>query len=394
MKVAGIICEYNPFHNGHKLHVGSTARHGASHIISVMSGSFVQRGESAVMSKFARAECAVQNGVDLVIELPVVWSTANAQNFARGGCSILNALGCVDFLSFGSECGDIDRLERASDILRTDEFSVLLKDRLNEGMSFASARESAVSALSDDVSVLRTPNDILAIEYINSLKELSCKMELFAVKRGGAEHDSHMQSGCIASSSLIREKIRKNESFYEFVPENTVKIIENELNNSRFPADFSKLETALLAALRRMTAEQIRNAPDISEGIENRIYSAVRDGASLAEIYNKAKTKRYSHARIRRIILNSFLGINSDDVKSDPPYARVLAFNERGAEILRAAKKKTKIPIITKVSQIKALDGCAKRIFALESYATDVFSLTMPKASVCGEDYTHKLGLI
>lgn len=393
MKTVGIIAEYNPFHKGHALHVGQTVRRGASHIVAVMSSSFVQRGESAILSKFARAQSAISGGADLVIELPVVWSTANAQNFALGGVKILDSLGCVDAISFGSESGDVELLKESVRIIESERFSQRLKEQLEKGISFAKARENAVKEMGFDASAFESPNDTLGMEYIAALNRISSDIEPWAIKRVGASHDSTEHNVQAVSASYIRENIKNNFEIQDLIPDSTYSVIQSEEKLGRYPALFSKLETAVIASLRQKSVSEIKKAPDVSEGIENRIYSAVREGTSLEEIYALAKSKRYSHARVRRIILNSFLGIKSEDVLISPPYARVLAFNEKGREILRLAKKSSEFPIIMKTSQISELDETAKRIFELECRASDMFALTMPKPVRCGEDFFYKINI-
>lgn len=390
MKTAGIVAEYNPFHNGHKYHIERTKLlTGAESVAVVMSGNFVQRGETAVMSKWARAECAVENGADLVVELPTVWSIARAQSFSEGAVSLLHALG-VDVISFGSESGDIDALTTAANALNDEKVLALLQKNLEKGMSFASARAEAVRSLYGEkcFEILNEPNNILGIEYILANRG---EAELFTVKRFGAEHDGNSHEGEFSSASQIRKMMLGKKDFSAFVPESTARIFEREKQNGTAPVSYRELEKSILCRMRQLTAAKIAQAPDVSEGIENRIHDAAKQARSLDELFALAKTKRYPHARIRRIVLASFLGITKEAGEGLPPYIKVLAMNEKGREILREAKKKASLPIITKAADAEKLNETAKKMYELESVFTDIYSLAAPKVQPCGREKTEKL---
>lgn len=390
MKTAGIVAEYNPFHNGHKYHIERTKLlTGADSVAVVMSGNFVQRGETAVMSKWARAESAVENGADLVVELPTVWSIARAQSFSEGAVSLLHALG-VDVISFGSESGDIDALTTAANALNDEKVLALLQKNLEKGMSFASARAEAVRSLYGEkcFEILNEPNNILGMEYILANRG---EAELFTVKRFGAEHDGNSHEGEFSSASQIRKMMLENEEFSAFVPESTKRIFEREKGNGTAPVSYRELEKSILCRMRQLTAREIAQAPDVSEGIENRIHDAAKKARSLDELFALAKTKRYPHARIRRIVLASFLGIRKELCSEQPPYIKVLAMNEKGREILREAKKKASLPIITKAADAEKLNETAKKMYELESVFTDIYSLAAPEVQPCGREKTEKL---
>ena len=391
MKTAGIIAEYNPFHNGHKYHIEKTKEEtGADHVVAVMSGNYVQRGETAILSKWARAETAIENGVDLVVELPTIWSIARAQDFAAGAVHILNSLGCVDVLSFGSELGDIDTLRHISEILSDKRVEERMQADLDIGMSFAGARAEAVRTYYGDAyyDILNEPNNILAIEYILANNKYENKPDIFTIPRKGAAHDSLKRSENIASASEIRRMILENEKWSPYVPQSTVDIFEREKENETGPTPYSKLEFSVLCCMRQLAAEDIAETPDVSEGIENRIHEAAQKARTLDELFSFAKTRRYSHARIRRIVLASFLGFTKDQCEGLPPYIKVLAMNDKGKDILREAKEKASLPIITKASDIDALGERAKKIYSLEGMCTDVYSLATPVILPCGREQT------
>lgn len=394
MKTAAIIAEYNPFHRGHEYHIAQTRRQtGASHIVAIMSGSFVQRGDCAVFSKFARARAAVMCGADLVIELPVSHVLASAERFAQGGVSLAGALGCIDLLSFGSESGDIAILEQTANLLheQREEIGRLTRENMkSSGATYAAARSAALAQLGHNVLGSDCPNDTLALEYLRAILQYSLPLKAHAVKREGSAHDS-MEDGRngICSATFLRQKIREEGSWQQYVSGQCAPIYEEAVFQQNAPADISRLESAILARLRTMSAEDIALLPDVSEGLENRIYSASRTAKTLDELFFCIKCKRYTLARIRRIILSALLGIKADYSLSSPPYIRLLAMNERGREILRAAKPT--LPIVAKSSDLAACDAYAQEIFALECRATDLWAMCCPEIAPCGLDLTTRL---
>ncbi len=395
MSTAGIVAEYNPFHNGHAYHIARTRENGASAVVCVMSSWFVQRGETALMHPNARARMALMNGADLVVSLPVPWACAAAQTFARGAVGLLDAMGCVDMLSFGSECADIELLRAASRAV--DDYTVRESMRANllSGVSFASARQRAVEELDPRVaSVLSSPNDTLAVEYIRAIDMLKSELTPFAVKREGAGHDSGEAVNTLASASFIRSGVRAGRDVTALMPESAAEILKAETEAGRAPADINALEKAVLACLRVSTPEKTAAVPDISEGLENRIYSASRSASSLEELYSLAKTKRYSHARIRRVIAALLLGIEASDCEGIPPYIRVIGFNETGRETLRTMRSSAKLPIVMRAADIKKLGERAKRISSIEERAADLFSLALPSVMPCGAEYTDEIAVV
>ncbi len=385
MKVAGIIAEYNPFHSGHAYLAQKAREGGASHVVAVMSGNFVQRGAPAIFDHGTRTRAALMNGVDLVLQLPAVYAVSSAQSFAGAGAKILDGTGFVDELVFGSECGNIKRITDAVIALESEKLKPLLDAELKKGLSFASARENALRILNPECAdIIKSPNNILGVEYVSALKRLGSKITPVTFCRSGAGHDSRESCDGIASASYIRE-LFGGEEWKKFVPENAVDIYEKAA-----VADIGRIETAVLYKIRTADAASLSKAPDISEGIENRIISAAADAKSLSELYSLAKTKRYSHARIRRIIMNYFLGITAGDLAIPVPYIRVTGFNEKGAELVRKSKETAQLPVITKAADIAALDENAQRIFSLECSAGNVFALCFDEIHPCGNEKKFK----
>lgn len=379
MKTAAIICEYNPFHYGHKYQLEQTRAAGATHIVAVMSGNFTQRGDAAIFDKYARARVALENGADLVLELPTRFSLSAAEGFARGAVSIIEALGCVDMLSFGAECGDIAALKEAAGAseyaLHTEEFQELMR----KGKSFPAALQEAVKVYyTEDVcEVLSSPNNTLAVEYIKALDDIGSMIEPFAIQRSGAEHDSEDEDKGFVSASLIRKKIISGDDWSELAP-----VIDGDT------ADIHRLESAILAKLRTMRLSEFENVYDAAQGLGERLYKAVRKATSLDELYFLAKTKRYTLARIRRAVLCAFLDIDKRTLNEPPAYIRILGMNDRGREILGAAQ--CGLPIDTSLKSLMKQSREAHRQGVLEERCGDVYSLAFAKPRQCGYEFTAK----
>ncbi len=389
----GIVAEFNPFHNGHKHIVDTLKANGENTVTAVMSESFVQRGECACVSPYERTLAALSNGVDLVLSLPVAYATASAERFAQGGVTVLGALGCIDALGFGSECGDAEVLKKCAEAITTEEFSPLLENRLSEGLSFPTARQRALRDMYGDAfaNALSSPNDLLGVEYIKAILKNNYPITPIAVKRVGVSHDSEEINVDFCSASAIRSFLKNGDDYEKFMPEESFKILSNALCEGVAPADFGKLENTIIYKLRTMTPEDFKRIPDVSEGLEYRFTEAVRNSVALSEILEKVKTKRYTHSRLRRIVLCALLGITTEYTDIPVPYIRVLGFNSKGAEVLKQAKSKAALPIVSKSSDIKYLDENAQKMFELECKARDIFSLCLPVPQVCGKEMTDKL---
>ena len=311
MKIYGIVAEYNPFHNGHKFQIDDIRKKaGDCAIVSVMSGNYVQRAETAVMSKYARAKAALLGGVDLVLELPMPYAISSAERFAYSSVHILNSLGAVTDISFGSECGSISLLQKAVEALYDENVNLKLKAELKNGVSYPAARFAAVRDVfgAETAAVLSEPNNILAVEYIKALKALSSDIKPHTVKRTGASHDSDEYVGNIASASKIRELIRSNAHTGLFLPSDSQAVLTNEIAIGAAPSDMNRIGNAVIASLKLKTPSDFNNIYGVGEGIENRLLSAAASARNLTELYDFAKTKRFTHSRIRRVVLNSFFG--------------------------------------------------------------------------------------
>jgi len=381
MSSVGIVAEYNPFHLGHAWHIAQTRRLLGEDrpMVCVMSGHWVQGADCAITDKWARAGLALAGGADLVLELPTPWAMSSAEAFARGAVSILVATGVVNTLSFGSECGSTDELRQAAEALDTPDYPVKLRAALNRGLSFPAARQEAANC-----PCLSTPNNNLGVEYLRALRYLNASMEVVTVPRRGAEHNGSQTVEGFASATQIRRLLRAEQygNAAPLVPAGT-------LEQLREVSSLSHIERAILARLRTMDAEHWATLPDsgAAEGLPERLVRATRQALSLDEFYSLAKTKRYTHARLRRLALSAFLGLTTDR-PALPPYVRVLGLNSRGQELLKRMKDICSLPILTKPAQARDLTGPARQLFEAEVRYTDLYGLCFPTPRPCGLEWT------
>ena len=396
MRIAGIIAEYDPFHNGHEAHIYATkAANGgnASHVVAVISGNFTQRGEPALLSKFKRAEMALSCGADLVLELPLPWAMAPAEHFAAGGVAVLHALGCVDMLSFGSECGDTAALSQLASLSRNPDYPSALKKELDSGVPYAAAGQAAAAKIlgADVATHLASPNNTLGIEYLRAMAAQGANWEVFTLQRQGALHNEMVAKDAFASATMLREMVREDNLHLldAYMPASASSLLQRAYKNGETATQTLRLEIALMAHLRRLSADEYADLPWLSEGLENRLYRESRAAADYYSLLNAVKTRRYPMARLRRVLWASLIGLTDTDTAGLPPYIRVLGMNERGREILAAASPT--LPVLTRAAQIAELDERAQRIFRLECAATDLHALAMAKPRPCGTDYTTKM---
>lgn len=391
MNITGVIVEYNPFHNGHLYHLNKTKEiTDCDGIIAVMSGHFVQRGSPALLDKWTRAKLALLNGVDLVLELPTIYSTSSAEFFAYGATSLLDGINIVNNLCFGSELGNIDIILKTSKILQEEPLSFKedLKNFIDKGISFPNAREKALINFMrkeknsfDFNNVLCLSNNILALEYCKNLFKINSNIKPFTVKRQGSHYNCLHLRDNLSSATAIREYIGNNENLdnlVKSVPETVLNMLKNFQNEQcKFPFEedmFTYIKHKYFS-----NTGSIENLPDVSEGIHNRIYRALDTCNTLKEAMDMIKTKRYTYTRIKRILCHYFIGmdmINSDELRRKPcPYVRILGFNRKGQDILKLIKKSSNIPIINKIP--KTINNTLK----LDINATKCYSLLNHKVN-------------
>lgn len=379
METAGIVAEYNPFHRGHAWHIAETRRRlgGEAPVVCVMSGHWVQRGECALADKWLRAALALDRGADLVVELPTPWAMASAESFARGAVSLLAATGVVNVLSFGSETGELAPLEEAAAALDAPDYPERLRAALGRGLSFPAARQEAAGA-----ACLSAPNNNLGVEYLRSLRALGSTIRPLTVPRQGAGHDGPAAGG-FASASELRRLFREGRGG-EAAPYLTAPW-SGEI------ADMNYIQRAVLSRLRTMGEGDWAALPDGggAEGLPARLVKAAREAAGLEEFYALAKTKRYPHARLRRLALAAFLGLRAAERPAAPPYVRVLGLGGRGRALLRKMKDTCPLPVIVKPAQARELDGPARTLFESEARYTDLYGLCFPAPRPCGAEWIH-----
>ena len=379
MSVIGIVGEYNPFHYGHKHHIAETKRILGEDcpVVCAMSGDFIQRGEAAVYSKFARAEAAVRSGVDLVLELPPAWALSSAEGFARGAVGLLGSIGVVTHLSFGSECGEVEPLETLAEILLDPLIGADIRRELEaqEGIPFAAARQRAVAKRAGELSgQLETPNNILAVEYIKAVYEQGLSIKPVTVQRFGSGHDKISESGH-KSAAEIRRALANGADISASVPGSAYEIYRREDKLGRGPVLMENLESAMISRLRMLPDSAFAALPDAGEGLNNRLARAAREESGLDAVISAAKSKRYALSRIRRMVMCAVLGISADMSRETPPYARVLAANARGCALLRDMEGKARIPVITKPAAVKELGAECREVFDRSSSAHDLYVL-------------------
>ncbi len=393
MHITGIIAEYDPFHNGHAAHIAAARAAGATHIAVTISGSFTQRGEPAALTKWARARMALVGGADLVLETPLPWAMAPAEIFATGGVATLHALGCVDTLSFGSECGDIHALTALADTIASPACQAHLKQAMQTGTPYAAALQAAVATLlgADTAALLEHANNTLGVEYIRAAARLGAPFQFHTIPRIGAAHNADTPSADIASASLLRQYLRDGHTEYaaRYMPAACAAILSQEIADGHAPADAQRLESALLARLRTMTPTEIAALPYLSEGLEHRLYNAIQTADSYDTLLTTLKTRRYPAARLRRILWAALCNVPAALPHGTPPYIRVLAMNERGKEILAAARPT--LPIVSQRRHMDALSPAVGAVWDIERRASDLHALALPHPLPCGTDLTTKL---
>lgn len=380
---SGIIAEYNPFHNGHVYHISQTKLQSGAPVVVVLSGDFVQRGEVALYSKHIRTRHALENSAAMVLQLPTVFSLSSAQRFAKGAIDILALSGIVDTVSFGSECGDLPALIKASEAVESEEYVSRLRALLSSGVSYP----RAISEAAGDVFSFGS-NDILAMEYLRSLRPFKDTLSPLCVFRKGALHDSAPIDRSFASAGFIRKAVLEDQvkSIESFVPTNVYRSL-CELT----PRKEQNLSSAILYALRRMSLEELAKLPDVCEGLENVLYKQARACADYHSFLFACKTKRYTLARLRRISMCALLGITENDLDI-APYIRVLGIRKEAQGLLAQLCKKSALPVVVRYADLSSLPAPARRLSEIDTTASEI--ACMAENSPARFDYAEPLILV
>lgn len=407
MSVTGIIAEYNPFHNGHLYHLNQAREaSGASALVCVLSGNFTQRGEPAVFNKWARAEMALRAGIDLVLELPVLYATRSAYWFARGGVETLFATGLVSHLAFGVECDNPGALLDVAKFLAEEnlDFKNTLREYLKKGLSYPKARALSLEALRGKSGpLLDKPNNILGITYLQVIQERNLPLQPVFIQRQGAGYlEQELDPGQYPSARALRHKLANcplkmqelANSFSRYLPPTSLEIIQREMSSGKGPVFFRQLELLLLALLRRSSQSGLAGIVDVNEGLENRILEAARKAATIEEFLLALKTKRYTYTKLQRFLIHLLLNYTKDlenCLEAGPPYLRILGFSPKGRVLLSKMKDTASCPIIVKTAHLKGHleNQRIKAFWEAETRSTDIYSLlySSPEARMGAADF-------
>ena len=360
MNSIGIICEYNPFHNGHLYHINKIKEmFPESVIILVMSGNFTQRGDASIINKWDKTEIALKNNIDLIVELPFKFTCQSADLFAYGAVNILNYLK-VDTIVFGSETNNIDMFNKIADIQLSKEYDLKVKEYVSSGVNYATSLSKALEDFG--FKNIKNPNDILAISYIRELKRINSKIKCISIKRDNDYNNKELTDN-ITSATSIRENI-KNTDIKKYVPNNVYPYLKNKLY---FIEDyFSLLKYKILSE------DNLDKYIGVDEGIDNKIKKVIYDSNSYEELIMNIKSKRYTYTKIKRILLSTLVGFEKENFNKNIDYIRVLGFNKKGRSYLNKIKKEIAIPIYTNF----------KKDMQLELKITSIYDINLIKKEI------------
>ncbi len=391
-KSVGIVAEYNPFHTGHRYQIDFLKDKGYENIIIAMSGSCVQRGTPALLAKHDRAKMALENGASLVCEIPYPFSSRSAEGYGMAGMQTLKAMG-VDAVCFGSECGDSSLLADIADYLLTDEYENSLKNYLEQKIAFPSAREKAIiDKFGLDKNVVSASNDILAIEYIKACRNLGWQPEIIALKRKGADYHSTGEKDGISSASGIRKMINEYrfDSVMNYIPAESAQTMQQQLDRGNYFTADSSWEKAVLYRLRQLTAQDFEKLPDCNTELANSFEKAAAISSSFEMLYDNLPTKRYTRARLNRIVLAAFLDVKND-MPQDIQYIRILGMSQQGEKYLKTASRNCPLPISHSAKILSEKSEECRKIVMAESRACDAQATFCKFSGEPRQDFTRKI---
>lgn len=374
MKIAGIIAEYNPFHKGHEYQIRSLREQGFDGIVAVMSGNFVQRADVALTDKYRRGRAAVRSGVDLVLELPLPYAVASAEDFGEGGIRILSATGVVNAVCCGCESGDEKNRLQYQNLCKAEQAGKI-KEKMKEGFSYPAACRAAVTEAGGFWS--DEPNDVLALSYRKAIDKINGNLNLIAIQRKGSYHGVSDASEGFESAESIRNRRKQGEDISNALPQGSFK----EIKDAPY-ADLKRLERGILAYYRTHGPEDLKGYYAMREGLPQRICAAA-DAPTLEALFDRAKTKRFPHSAVRRAVLCGYLKIPA--YLPEISYLRVLAFNEKGQEILRKMKTSATLPLCPSLSPQQSSDPLVQA----QLRGDEVFAVTLPEPEKLLRDYTE-----
>ena len=410
LKITGIITEYNPFHYGHLYHYEKSKKiTNSDAAICIMNGNFTQRGLPAITDKWSRAKMALEAGVDIIFELPLVYGIRSANYFAKGSVKLLAETNLVSNFVFGSESGKIKPLMKIAQFLNKNDnnFNQEIQDLIRAGHSYPVAREKALNKFFKDekvISEIKSPNNILGIEYIRAVLENNLDLNPLTIKRTSNNYHSNEINGEFASGSALRKLIIKNkiEKLKKLVPESSFEILKNELINGKIPVNKNNLTFPILTKLRMSSPKELKKYAEIINGLENRFYNSALESGNYNQLIEKINTKSITQNRIQRNLLHILFGLTEKEFNkidtNGPAYLRVLAFNKNGEKILSKLKEKSNLPIITQISNYLndvdlASENPVIKQLSYEILADDIYSLLYknPKYRKGRQDFYQKI---
>lgn len=390
MNILGIVAEYNPFHLGHLYHLQQAKKKiNPFATICILGSNFLQRGEPSLIDKWARTEIALKSGIDLVLELPVAFSSRSALHYATGSIESLHSTGILTHLAFGAETGNLHLLQKIAKFLNNEDeiFKIHLDKYLTAGNSYPKARSLALKEVltlnEEEILLLDNPNNILGLAYLRILDKLNSSIKPVIIKRKGTYHSTNPLEG-FASATSIRKLIKeKNSAWKQYVPDFSRDIIESEFSKGKGPVFLEDFEQSIFSTIRRSNPSELRRIIEVNEGLENRIFQYAEETGSILNLTEKLKTKRYTYTKIQRLLTHIYLNYEKSLDFTEPLYLRVLGFTPKGQEILKMMKKSAKLPIITKFTKgYDELNKKGKEMLDLEIRASDLYSLAFSNPSM------------
>jgi len=407
LQVLAIIAEYNPFHNGHFYQLQESLRKiKADYTIAIMSGNFLQRGEPALVDKWIRTKMALAAGIDLVLELPFVYAVRSAQDFAYGAVNILEATGVVNYLSFGSEIGDLSLLQKVSSLIQeeNEQLNKQIKEELSLGLPYPQAQSQALQKIHPhfDPNIWQ-PNNILALEYLKSLKKLNSSIQPLTINRKSANYHDLEIMGNFASASGIREIIKAQQNtspdkilstLEKVIPPTSRQILGEEFKLGNGPIFAEHFSQVLLSTLRKIPTEILQKQPDVIEGLEKRIKAKAQTAVDWSDLVEQIKTKRYTRTRIQRILIHHLLNFTKEDValfKSQAEYIRILGFSAKAHPLLKELRKKATLPILQKIKKNHNYPYHLNKMLSFDLLATDLYCLAYQnnEKRKAGQDFSY-----